>query len=96
MSIGIKLGKSIGVLGALAVEGAVRGATGLGAFGSDLIDGAELGYTEKHAALLITRAEAEAKRNERIAAAQATHKLAMQPQPETTPVVVKRGKVALG
>jgi hypothetical protein len=79
MSLGNKLGRSIGVLGALAVEGAVRGATGLGQFGSDVIDGAELGYTEKHAALLITREQAKADRDARIAAAQAEHKVAMKP-----------------
>lgn len=78
MSLGNKLGRSLGVLGALAVEGAVRGATGLGQFGSDVVDGAEVGYAEKHAALLVTREQAKADRDARIKLAQAEHKVALK------------------
>lgn len=81
MSFGNKLGRGIGILGALAVEGAVRGATGLGQFGADVVDGAQAGYDEKHAALLVTREAnriAALKRNEERKAA---HLAAMQAAP---------------
>lgn len=99
MSFGNTLGRGIGKLGALAVEGTVRGATGLGQFGADVVEGAQQGYDEKHAALLITRAQGEADRVARIAAKKAAHVAAMNAAPMAVavePVVVKRGKVALG
>jgi hypothetical protein len=83
-SFGNKLGRGIGVLGALAVEGTVRGATGLGAFGADVVNGAEVGYAEKHAALLVTRAAAAKARDARIVAAKAAHLAAMAPAVEIT------------
>lgn len=81
MSLGNKIGRGLGVVGALAVEGAVRGATGLGQFGADVIDGAETGYAEKHAALLVSRAEADARKAAAIAARKAAHVAALNPQP---------------
>jgi hypothetical protein len=93
MSFGNKLGRGLGVIGALAVEGAVRGATGLGQFGSDVVDGAQTGYDEKHAALLITRAAREAKikalmEERRVAAQVAMNALTMPVVAE--PAVAKR------
>lgn len=86
MSFGIKVGRAIGTVGALAVEGAVRGATGLGRFGSDVVDGAEAGFNEKHAALLVTRKAAEERRKAFVEAKRAEHALAMVVA--TEPVVV--------
>ena len=60
MSFGIRVGRALGVAGAYAVEGAVRGAVGLGGFAQDVATGAELGYTEKHAELLVERAAKDA------------------------------------
>lgn len=92
MSFGIKVGRAVGVIGALAVEGAVRGATGLGGFAQDVATGAELGYTEKHAELLLTRAAKEAERKAKIAAYAA--QLASKTEPVVTaPVVAKTAKV---
>jgi hypothetical protein len=51
MSIGIKLGRGVGALGALAVHGAVRSVEGLGTFGSDIVTGVEQGYESKSAYL---------------------------------------------
>lgn len=81
MSFGNKLGRGLGVIGALAVEGAVRGATGLGQFGSDVVDGAQTGYDEKHAALLITRAQRVAEMKAKRDALVAAHIAAMNPGP---------------
>lgn len=69
MSFGIKLGRGLGVVGALAVEGAVRGASGLGQFGADVVTGAEAGYAERHAQLLVTREAAAVARKQALAAA---------------------------
>jgi hypothetical protein len=60
MSIGIKLGKFAGAAGALMVEGVYRGAVGAGGFAQDLVIGAEQGYAEKSAELLISRAAKQA------------------------------------
>ena len=87
-TIGTVLGRGVGKLGALAVEGVVRGAQGAGRFGEDFIAGAEDGYTTKAAALLVTREAKLAEHAKRIEA----HKLAMAQQ---TPVVTtKRVKTA--
>ena len=77
MSIGNKLGRAIGAAGALCVEGTVRGANGLGRFGTDVVAGAEAGYDEKRAQLLITRAAADEKRKVALAALKAAHELAL-------------------
>ena len=90
MSLGNKLGRGLGIAGALVVEGAVRGATGLGQFGADVVEGAEAGYAERHAALLITRAENTARRDALIAAKRAQHAATMNVVP--TPMAPKRAK----
>lgn len=80
-SFGITLGRGIGKLGALAVEGAVRGAYNAGQFGADVVEGTQQGYAERHAQLLITR---EQKRAEALAAREAlkvAHSAAMTPIP---------------
>lgn len=73
MSFGNKLGRGLGTLGALAVEGAVRGASAAGQFGADVVEGTQQGYEEKHAALQITRAQAKAQREAGLAALRAAH-----------------------
>lgn len=97
MSFGNKVGRVLGTAGALIVEGSVRGATGLGQFGADLVEGTEQGYAEKHAALLVSREAARIATEKRRAAALAAHTaaLAAKPEADPAPVVVKRGKVAL-
>lgn len=77
MSIGTKVGKAIGITAALAVEGAVRGATGLGRFGEDVMAETSASYERKSAQLLITRQAAAQKREALLAAAKAQHKLTM-------------------
>lgn len=77
MSFGTKVGRAIGSAGALFVEGAVRGGNGLGRFATDVVDGVEVGYAEKHAALLVTRAQKDAARKDRLEAAKAAHALTM-------------------
>ena len=62
MSFGNTLGRGIGKLGALTVEGAVRGASAAGQFGADVVEGAQQGYDEKHAALLISREQRKVER----------------------------------
>lgn len=93
MSFGIKVGRAIGAGAALAVEGAVRGATGLGGFAAEVAQGCETGYADKRELLLIDRAERDAKREALKAAYIA--KLAAGTAIKTEPVMVKRGKVAL-
>ena len=88
MSFGNKVGRGIGALGAFAVEGAVRGATGLGSFGSDLVDGVEEGYTEKSAALLMSREARAAKLKAAKDAAIAARSAPIEAAP------AKRGKTA--
>ncbi len=77
-SFGITLGRGLGIAGALLVEGAVRGAHGAGQFGKDVVEGAETGYAERHAELVVKReiayAAAKAAREARIA----EHKAAQQ------------------
>lgn len=93
MSFGIKVGRAIGVVGALAVEGVVRGATATGGFAVDVMEGAEVGYAEKHAALLVTRAEGEARRKALLEAKRAEHKARMAAAPEgeaAAPITAKR------
>jgi hypothetical protein len=90
MSIGIKLGRAIGAGAALVVEGSVRGATGLGAFGADVIEGAEIGYAERHAALLVTRAANDARRQAAIAAKRLAHDAAMNAAPMVAVSAPKR------
>ena len=98
-SFGLTIGRGIGKLGALAVEGAVRGAYASGQFAQDVSEGAQQGYAERHAQLLITRA---AKRDEALKAREAlkvAHTAAMASTDmvvASEPVVVKRGRVALG
>lgn len=85
-SFGHKLGRGLGVVGALALEGAVRGATGLGQFGADVVDGAELGYAERHAQLLVTREE------KRVAALAAREALKLQHAVVMTPAPMAKAK----
>lgn len=89
MSIGNKIGRAIGAGSALVLEGAVRGAQGAGRFGGDVVAGAEAGYDEKRAALLVTRAAAEARRTAALAALKAAHEAAMLAAPVTEPTVEK-------
>jgi hypothetical protein len=98
-SFGHTLGRGLGIAGALALEGVVRTAYGAGQFGKDVAEGAEQGAREKHAQLLITRAqkrEAALKAREALKvqhdAAMASATMVVAPEP----VVVKRGRVALG
>ena len=79
MSFGIRVGRALGAAGAYAVEGAVRGAVGLGGFAQDVATGAELGYAEKHAALLVDRAVKDAARGARKAEYARQLKLAGEP-----------------
>lgn len=98
MSFGNKLGRGIGSLGALALEGAVRGASAAGQFGADVAEGAQQGYEEKHAQLLVTRAAAKASREAKLLALRQAHAAAQNPAVMAVaaePVVTKRGKVAL-
>ena len=68
MSFGIRVGRAIGAGAALAVEGGVRGVSGLGRFGADVVSGTEQGYTERSAQLRITRDAKTAARNAALAA----------------------------
>lgn len=97
-SLGLTIGRGIGKLGALAVEGAVRGAYASGQFATDVAEGAQQGYDERHAQLLISRAakrDAALKQREALKlqhdAAMASANMVVVSEP----VVVKRGKVAL-
>lgn len=92
MSFGIKVGRFVGAAGAYAVEGAVRGAVGLGGFAQDVATGAELGYTEKHAELLVERAVKDAAREARKAEYARQLKLAGEPV-AVAPKAVKTVKV---
>jgi len=94
MSIGIKLGRALGAVGALAVEGAVRGAAATGGFAVDVMEGAELGYAEKHAQLLITRAAADERRRALLAAKRAEHAVAMTPAVEPVKAARKTARSA--
>lgn len=96
MSFGITLGRAAGKLGALAVEGSVRAAQGAGKFGADIVEGAESGFEEKRAELLLSRAKRDAAYAEaaRIRKDARENAAPMVAAPE--PVVTKRGKVALG
>lgn len=97
MSFGIKVGRALGAAGALVVEGAVRGATHAGQFGADVVSGAETGYADKHAELLVTRAEGVKRRDAMLAAkraelqAQHTAKMAVAPD---APVAVATKRAA--
>ena len=55
VSFGTTLGRGIGKLGALAVEGAVRSGQNLGQFGEDVLAGTESGYVEQAALLKANR-----------------------------------------
>lgn len=90
MSFGNTLGRGIGKLGALAVEGTVRGATGLGQFGADVVEGAQQGYDEKHAALLISREQAKLAREAKLKALRDAHTLAQNPAPMVAVAQPKR------
>lgn len=94
MSIGIKFGRVLGAAGALAVEGVVRGAAATGGFAVDVMEGAELGYAEKHAALLISRAEGEQRRADLLAAKRLEHARVMTPAVEPITVKVAGRKTA--
>jgi hypothetical protein len=97
-SFGITLGRGIGKLGALAVEGAVRGAYASGQFAQDVAEGAQQGYAERHAQLLITREQKRVEAQKAREALKLQHSAAMT---ATTMVVAveppkpHRGKVAL-
>lgn len=98
-SFGITLGRGLGKIGALAVEGAVRGAYNAGQFGADVVEGTQQGYAERHAQLLISRAakrDAALKQREALKVAHTAAMSATDMAAVAEPVVVKRGKVALG
>lgn len=98
-SFGITLGRGLGKIGALAVEGAVRGAYASGQFATDVAEGAQQGYDERHAQLLISRAakrDAALKQREALKVAHTAAMSATDMVVASEPVVVKRGKVALG
>lgn len=97
MSFGNKLGRGIGTLGAFALEGAVRGASAAGQFGSDVIEGAQQGYDEKHAVLLVNRAQQKVAREAALLALRTAHNVAQNPavMAVVAEPVVKRGRVAL-
>ena len=98
-SLGLTIGRGIGKLGALAVEGAVRGAYASGQFATDVAEGAQQGYDERHAQLLISRAakrDAALKQREALKVAHTAAMSATDMVVVSEPVVVKRGKVALG
>jgi hypothetical protein len=74
MSIGIKLGRAIGTVGALTAHGVVAGFEGLGEFGGNVVTGIEEGYDEKSAYLALPvdqrralKAEAQALKAQRAA-----------------------------
>lgn len=97
-SLGLTIGRGIGKLGALAVEGAVRGAYASGQFATDVAEGAQQGYDERHAQLLISRAAKRAAALKQREALKLQHDAAMASANMVVvsePVVVKRGKVAL-
>jgi hypothetical protein len=77
MSIGLKLGRALGTAGAYAVEGAVRGAQGAGRFGQEVVTGANDGFAEKRAALLVERAESDARRKLALQHFAAAHQAAL-------------------
>lgn len=98
MSIGNKFGRALGSLGAYAVEGAVRGANAAGQFGKDALEGAETGYADKHAELLVSRAAGIARRDAMLAAKraelQAQHAAVMATAPDAPVVVVAKKRAA--
>lgn len=98
MSIGNKFGRALGSLGAYAVEGAVRGANAAGQFGKDALEGAETGYADKHAELLVSRAAGIARRDAMLAARraelQAQHAAVMATAPDAPVVVVAKKRAA--
>lgn len=98
MSFGINVGRALGAAGALVVEGAVRGATHAGQFGADVVSGAETGYADKHAELLVSRAAGIARRNAMLAAKraelQAQHAAVMATAPDAPVVVVAKKRAA--
>lgn len=93
MSFGIKVGRAIGAGAALAVEGAVRGANGLGRFGADVVTGTEQGYAERSAQLRITRAAKDAARKAALAALAAQHTVALgAPSEPFAPIKARAAK----
>ena len=98
MSIGNKFGRALGFLGAYAVEGAVRGANAAGQFGKDALEGAETGYADKHAELLVSRAAGIARRDAMLATRraelQAQHAAVMATAPDAPVVVVAKKRAA--
>lgn len=93
MSLGLTLGRGIGKAGAFAIEGVVRGAAYAGDFATDVVAGAELGYAETHAQLLVSRAAALVERDAKIAARKAEH-AALAQATNPLPVVVVAPKRA--
>ena len=93
-SIGIKLGRGLGKIGALAVEGAFLTATSAGKFGADVVTGVETGYVETREQLVERRIASAKKRSEDLAAALAMHKLAMEPAPTVSTPAPKSAKRA--
>ena len=92
MSFGNKVGRALGTVGALVVEGSVRGATSLGQFGADVVEGTEQGYAEKHAALLLSRAAAEERRKAFMKAKQAEHAAALKVTAEPALATARKAK----
>ena len=106
MSVGHKLGRGLGHIGAFVVDASIRGATGAGRFGEDLVAGAQEGYTESAAERKVRREAAmaamQAKRLEAIAAHKAAMAAKAEPEPvalpepvASAPVMTKRGRVSL-
>lgn len=95
-SIGIKLGRGLGKVGALAVEGVFLTATSAGKFGADVVTGVETGYAEKREQLVERRIASAKKRSADLAEALAAHKLAMEPavEPATPAPAMKFAKRA--
>jgi hypothetical protein len=54
MSFGIKLGRGIGAVGALAVHGVLKGVENAGTFGADVVQGVGEGYDAKTAFLALS------------------------------------------
>ena len=87
MSLGNKLGRGVGITGALLVHGAHRAAIGAGRFGEDFVAGVETGYEEKAAALVLRNQRKAAEFAAAVAKAQADHAAAMAATVAVTPAV---------
>jgi hypothetical protein len=102
MSVANKIGRGLGTVGALAVEGVVRAAYFSGEFATEVATAAEEGFVEKRIELLDRREALIAEHKAKVEARKAAHqaKLAapvvMKPEPVAEPVAepvpVKRGR----